>query len=56
MATLPPAARQLFAEGTAQMKPLPADEARPVASGTEADDFIVWLAYREAKALPQSDK
>ena len=44
-------ARQLFAEAVAQMKPLPADERQPLANGASADDVIVCLAYKEAKAL-----
>ena len=31
------------------MKPLPKDAKNPLASGTNADDLILWLAYREAK-------
>ena len=36
-------ARQLFAEAEAKMKPLP--------GGADHDDLILWLAYKEAKAL-----
>jgi tetratricopeptide (TPR) repeat protein len=44
-------ARQLFAEAEAQIPPLPADENQPLAKGVDADSVIVWLAYKEAKAL-----
>ena len=48
-------ARQLFAEVEAQMKPLPADERQPLANAAGHDDVIVWLAYKEAKALLESN-
>jgi len=44
-------ARQLFNETETEMKPLPADENNPMAGGGDLDDLIVWLAYKEAKAL-----
>ena len=50
-------ARKLGAEATAKMKPLPVDEQKPVAGGADADDLtiaddlIMWLAYKEAKAM-----
>ena len=47
-------ARQRFAEAEAQMPPLPADEKQPLANGADADSVIVWLAYKEAKALLQA--
>ena len=47
-------ARQLFGEAEAQMPPLPADEKQPLANGADADSVIVWLAYKEAKALLQT--
>jgi hypothetical protein len=37
------------------MKPLPADERNPLADGAGPDDLIVWLAYREAKAMLRPD-
>jgi hypothetical protein len=49
------AARQLAIEAAAQMKPLPKDEKNPLASGASPDDLMLWLAYREAKALIQFD-
>jgi len=33
------------------MTPLPEDEKNPLAGKANHDDLIVWLAYREAKAL-----
>ena len=44
-------ARKLATEAAAKMKPLPKDEKNPLASGATTDDLILWLAYREAKAL-----
>ena len=37
------------------MKPLPADARNPLAGGASHDDLILWLAYKEAKALIQFD-
>ncbi len=54
-------ARKLATEATAKMKPLPVDEQKPVAGGadaddlTTADDLIMWMAYKEAKAMIQFD-
>jgi hypothetical protein len=33
------------------MKPLPKDEKNPLADKANHDDLILWLAYKEAKAL-----
>ena len=44
-------ARKLATEAAAKMKPLPADEQNPLAGGADHDDLILWLAYKEAKAL-----
>ena len=44
-------ARKLFTEAAAKMKPLPVDEQKPLASGADQDDLIMWLAYKEAKAM-----
>lgn len=41
-------ARKLAAEAVATLKPLP-DENTPLPA--DADDVILWLAYKEAKAL-----
>jgi tetratricopeptide (TPR) repeat protein len=43
--------RRLATEAAAKMKPLPADEQNPTAGGAEHDDLILWLAYKEAKAM-----
>jgi WD40 repeat protein len=48
-------ARKLATEAAAQMKPLPQDEKNPLAGGASPDDLILWLAYKEAKALIQFD-
>ena len=37
------------------MKPLPKDEKNPLASDADHDDLILWLAYKEAKAIIQFD-
>ena len=50
----PAEARQLFVQTEARMNPLPADEKNPLAGGAGHDDLIVWLAYKEAKALLDS--
>jgi tetratricopeptide (TPR) repeat protein len=44
-------ARKLAIGATAQMKPLPKDEQNPPVSDAYWDDLILWLAYKEAKAL-----
>jgi tetratricopeptide (TPR) repeat protein len=44
-------ARRLFTEAASRMKPLPADDKNPLAGGATPDDLILWLAYKEAKAL-----
>jgi len=46
-------ARRLFTEAADRMKPLPADEKNPLTGGSH-DDLILWLAYKEAKALVNS--
>jgi tetratricopeptide (TPR) repeat protein len=47
----PDEARKLATATAAQMKPLPADEQNPLAGNTNHDDLILWMAYKEAKAL-----
>ena len=37
------------------MKPLPVDEQKPLLGGANHDDLIMWLAYKEAKAMIQFD-
>jgi tetratricopeptide (TPR) repeat protein len=44
-------ARKLATEAAATMRPLPADEKNPLAGSVSHDDLILWLAYKEAKAL-----
>ncbi len=48
-------ARKQLGEVEARMPPLPADETKPRLDGraASADELILWLAYREAKALLQ---
>jgi tetratricopeptide (TPR) repeat protein len=48
-------ARKLAIAAKAKMKPLPADEQGPLAGNSSPDDVILWLAYKEAKALIQFD-
>ena len=44
-------ARELATEAAATMRPLPRDEKNPTADGADANDLILWLAFKEAKAL-----
>jgi tetratricopeptide (TPR) repeat protein len=44
-------ARKLATEAAATMRPLPADGQYPLAGGASHDDLILWLAYKEAKAM-----
>jgi WD40 repeat protein len=44
-------ARKVAIGAAAQMKPLPKDEQNPLVNGADWDDLILWLAYKEAKAL-----
>ena len=44
-------ARQLATEAAAKMRPLPVDEQKPLAGGADENDLIMWLAYKEAKAM-----
>jgi hypothetical protein len=46
-------ARKLGSAAAATMKPLPKDEKNPLAGDASADDLILWLACKEAKALTQ---
>jgi serine/threonine protein kinase/Flp pilus assembly protein TadD len=48
-------ARKLAIAAAARMKPLPADEQNPLTDGAHHDDLILWLAYKEAKALLKID-
>jgi tetratricopeptide (TPR) repeat protein len=47
-------ARKLALAAAAKMKPLPRDENNPVADA-DHDDLILWLAYKEAKAMIRFD-
>jgi tetratricopeptide (TPR) repeat protein len=44
-------ARRIATEAASRMKPLPADEKNPLTDGASADDLILWMAYKEARAL-----
>jgi tetratricopeptide (TPR) repeat protein len=44
-------AKRTGTEAAAKMSPLPRDESNPLADGANHDDLILWLAYREARAL-----
>ena len=48
-------ARKLAIAAAAQMKPLPKDEQNPPAGDAYWDDLILWLAYKEAKAMIHFD-
>jgi hypothetical protein len=51
----PDEARKVAIAAAARMKPLPNDEQNPLANGAYYDDLILWLAYKEAKAMIQFD-
>ena len=44
-------ARKLAIAAAAKMKPLPTDENNPQAGDPDHDDLVLWLAYKEAKAM-----
>ena len=44
-------AHKLATAASAKMKALPADEKYPLVGNANADDLILWMAYKEAKAL-----
>lgn len=44
-------ARKLAAATAARMRPIPKDEKDLMAGGADYDDLILWMAYKEAKAL-----
>jgi tetratricopeptide (TPR) repeat protein len=48
-------ASKLAIAAVAQMKPLPADEKNPMASSDNHNYLILWLAYKEAKAMIHFD-
>jgi hypothetical protein len=43
--------QKLAAEASAKMKPLPADEKNPLVGNADADDLILWMAYKETKEM-----
>ena len=47
--------RKLATDTAANMKPLPPDDQNPLTGNATHDDLILWLAYKEAKALIQFD-
>ena len=51
----PDEARDLASAAAAKMKPLPGDENNPLAGHATHDDLILWLAYKEAKAMIMFD-
>jgi hypothetical protein len=44
-------ARQLASAAAARMRPLPKDENNPLADDADLEELILWLAYKEAKAM-----
>jgi WD40 repeat protein/tetratricopeptide (TPR) repeat protein len=48
-------ARQLATEAVAKMRRIPADDEHPLAGGADVDDLVLWLAYKEAKAMLKFD-
>jgi hypothetical protein len=46
-----PEAHKLAAGAIAKMKPLPTDERNPLVGRNNADDLILWMAYKEAREL-----
>ena len=48
-------ARQLATEAVAKMRRHPADDENPLAGAANAGDLLLWLAYKEAKALLKFD-
>jgi serine/threonine protein kinase/tetratricopeptide (TPR) repeat protein len=51
----PDDARKIATAATSRMKPLPKDERNPLADNDRPDDLILWMAYKEAKALIKFD-
>ena len=49
----PDEARKVAIAAAAQVKPLPKDEQNPLVNGPSHDDLVLWLAYKEAKAMIQ---
>jgi hypothetical protein len=51
----PDDARKIAAAAASRMKPFPKDEKNPLAENANLDDLILWMAYKEAKALIKFD-
>jgi hypothetical protein len=51
----PDEARKLAIAAAAKMKPPPKDEQNPLANDANLNDLILWLAYKEAKAMLKFD-
>jgi tetratricopeptide (TPR) repeat protein len=51
----PAEARQVAIAATVLLKPRPADEKNPLSGDTNHDDLVLWLAYKEAKAMIHFD-
>ena len=48
-------ARRVATEAISRMRPLPRDEANPLADGANHDNLILWMACKEATALLKID-
>ena len=48
-------AHKLATETVAKMRPLPTDEKNPLGDKDNADDLILWMAFKEAKVLIRFD-
>ena len=46
-----PTCPQARDRGGREDEPLPVDEQKPLRGGGDANDLIMWLAYKEAKAI-----
>jgi hypothetical protein len=44
-------AHRLATDAASRMRPLPADEKNPLTGRSVADDLILWMAFKEARAL-----
>ena len=41
----------LAIEAASKTKPLPKDEKNPLADNASQDDLVLWMAYKDSKAL-----
>jgi tetratricopeptide (TPR) repeat protein len=48
-------ARRLATDAVSRLEPLPADEQNPLTGGLNANDLILWMAFKEARAVLQLD-